>query len=118
MVVKKDGKIYYWSFYVGHPLSKQTEWVLHDRKMPARDAKEAILLFDLSLSYYFREYSNYFARSKYQPYSQPNQSKVWIHYRRLIQYERIYTPDRGYTIHQYKKIAEHSVYSYLKLFGN
>lgn len=111
--VHTQENIYYWSYWIGHYKSKKTEWILHDRKMPARDAKEAIILFEFHTSYYYKQK---ISKSKYTPFPIPTSAQVWCWHRRLIQYERIYSPQRGFTVHQYKKVAEHSVYTFIDLF--
>lgn len=118
MDVKKQYKIYYWSFWIGHPTSLETEWIFKDHKIPASTIREAIIHESIMRTYHFREFSNDYSRFKNRPYDIPNQSYVWITYRRIVQFEKIYTPKRGYTVHQYKKIAVHSVHSFLKLFGS
>lgn len=108
-------KLYY-SFWIGHPQSKMTEWILQDVKMPASCIREAIMLHSFSVTFRMFEYYNDWARKDFV-YRPPDAAHVWMLYRRVIEYERLLTPERGYTVHQYKKIAEYSVYSYLNKFS-
>lgn len=94
----------YYSFKLGRYDKNINEWVLLDLKIPASSVVEAIILY-------------YIVKSIFNvKIMAPSQTWVYMKIRQVIEYERLYTPDRGYTIHQYKKKKIYNSHNILPLF--
>lgn len=108
----------YYSFYIAPENSIRSEWVLFDIKLPAGTVREAIFLFFIGQRYRYNEKTIGESADTYSY----NTSQIMLQVsmiQRVVVYNRLYTPHRGYTEHRFKKIliySRHAIISMYKLF--
>lgn len=105
----------YYSFKIGNNNSRINNWFLWDWKLPAIDPRMAVSMLSMS----FRFIAHTRSMSVYKNakiYEMPSKLWVEIYVRQVIEYERIFTPKKGYTQHRYKKIRIFNSHELIKMF--
>lgn len=107
----------YYSFYMGHPKSFRDSWLLEDIKLPAPDAKCAIILH-----FFTRRYrnttgvTNAWVPNKHI-YQVPDEIVIEQSYRAVVEYEKVYRPHYGRTLVNFRKIrmlSQNEIVSFFK----
>lgn len=111
-------KIRYYSFIIGDARYPQN-WVLFDFKMVGVDVRSAITnLFSFIKTTYGTTHTTKRNICHYHmtKYLSPYRSQVDYFVRQVIEYERKYTPKKGYTAHVYGKIRVYNPQDFIHLF--
>lgn len=106
-------EVKYYSFKVGFYTHTQSEWILHDLKIPAYNVKEAVITFFWHLEFGQKITNQWILRKK--TFEVPSQVAVHQYIRQAIEY-RI-ARKSGFFLVQYKKIrviTGHEIITYFK----
>ncbi len=104
----------YYSFYLAEARTPIDDWIFEDVKLPAMDAKAAIILHYFN-SELIKRYKSPWMSNKHL-FTEPTQWMVKQIYRRVIEYERKERPEYGTTLVQFKKIKTYSQHLIVTLF--
>ncbi len=107
--------IKYYSFLIGQEKSTRSNWITVDLKIPATNVKEALFIY-FTAREYRRNQKDIFHSADKTKYCAPIIINIEQEIKRVIEYTRLYTPKRGYTQHQFKKIRHYSYPTLLKLY--
>ena len=107
--------IKYYSFLLGPEESKRNEWMRLDMKIPATNVKEALFIYFASRDYRRRQKDIFHSADK-STYHAPSIGNIVHEIKRVIEYDRKYTPKYGYSQHTYKQIRYYSFHTILAMY--
>jgi len=108
--------LHYYSFYIGEPKQSMKNWKLDDCKLPAYDAKSAIMLHHFLQEYLKYHSEHWISREMKSKYIPPHPYIVENYYRGLIEWDKIDRKNYGKTLVNYRKSKFYSQHQIMDLY--